>query len=107
MNAEKVKVHAESAQILEIVVSSKKTDAIWIILGEGIHNAKCKLTPTRNSLAYAGSVLGREIIYEQSVELVQADIAQEGIGDMHTRFCRKSAPPQKARAPLWQHFTGL
>jgi hypothetical protein len=107
MDAEKVKVHTESAQILEIVVSSKKTDAIWIILGEGIHNAKCKLTPTRNSLAYAGSVLGREIIYEQSVELVQADIAQEGIGDMHTRFCRKSAPPQKSRAPLWQHLTGL
>ncbi len=70
MDAEKVKVYAESGQILEIVVSSKKTDAIWIILGERIHNSKCKLTPTRNSLAYAGNVLGREIIYEQSVEQV-------------------------------------
>ena len=77
MDAEKIKLHAESGQILEVVVSSKKTDAIWIILGEGIHNAKCKLTPTRNSLAYAGSVLGREIIYERSVEQVRADIAQE------------------------------
>ena len=77
MDAEKIKVLMESGQILEVVVSSKKTDVIWIVLGEGIHNAKCKLTPTRNSLAYAGSVLGREIIYERSVEQVQADIAQE------------------------------
>jgi hypothetical protein len=77
MDDEKIKVHTESGQILEVVVSRKKTDAIWIILGEGIHNAKCKLTPTRNSLAYAGSVLGREIIYKRSVEQVQADIAQE------------------------------
>ncbi len=77
MEDKKIKVHVESGQILEVVVSSKKSDAIWIVLGEGIHNAKCKLTPTRNSLAYAGSVLGREIIYERSVEQVQADIAQE------------------------------
>lgn len=77
MDDEKIKVHAESGQILEVVVSRKQTDAIWIILGEGIHNARCKLIPTRNSLAYAGSVLGREIIYKRSVEQVRADIAQE------------------------------
>ena len=77
MDDKKIKVHAESGQTLEVVVSSKKTDAIWIVLGEGIHNSKCKLTPTRNGLAYAGSVLGREIIYERSVKQVQADIAQE------------------------------
>ena len=77
MNDEKIKVQVESDQILEVGVSSKKPDAIWVILGEGIHNAKCKLTPTRNGLAYAGSVLGREIIYERSVEQVRADLAQE------------------------------
>jgi hypothetical protein len=77
MNDDKIKVRAESGQTLEVVVSSKKADAIWIILGEGVHNAKCKLTPTRNSMAYAGSVLGRELIYERSVKQVQADIAQE------------------------------
>jgi hypothetical protein len=77
MDDEKIKVLVESDQRLEVGVSSKKTDAIWIILGEGIHNVKCKLTPTRNGLAYAGSVLGREIIYECSVEQVRADIAQE------------------------------
>jgi hypothetical protein len=77
MSNDKIKVQVESEQILEVGVSSKKSDAIWIILGEGIHNAKCKLVPTRNGLAYAGSVLGREIIYERSVEQVRADIAQE------------------------------
>ena len=77
MANDKIKVQVESGQVLEVGVSSKKPDAIWIILGEGIHNAKCKLTPTRNGLAYAGSVLGREIIYERSVEEVKADIVQE------------------------------
>ena len=77
MDDKKIKVQAESGQTLEVVVSSKKADAIWIVLGEGIHNAKCKLSPTRNGLAYAGSVLGREVIYERSVKQVQADIAQE------------------------------
>jgi DUF2075 family protein len=32
------------------------------------------LTPTRNGLAYAGSVMGREIVYERSRAQVQADI---------------------------------
>lgn len=77
MDDEKISVQAESGQTIDVVVSSKKTDAIWIILGEGIHNAKCKLIPTRNGLAYAGSVLGREIIYKRSVDQVRADIARE------------------------------
>jgi DUF2075 family protein len=36
---------------------------------------KCTLTPTRNGLAYAGSVMGREIIYERSRAQVEADLA--------------------------------
>jgi hypothetical protein len=32
------------------------------------------LSPTRNGLAYAGSVMGRELVYERSREQVQADI---------------------------------
>jgi DUF2075 family protein len=35
---------------------------------------KCALTPTRNGKAYAGSVVGREIVYERSRDQVQADI---------------------------------
>ena len=31
---------------------------------------------TRNSLAYVGSLMGREIIYQRSVKEVQADIAK-------------------------------
>ncbi len=77
MDSEKIKVQTESGQPLEVVVSSKKADAIWIVLGEGLHNVKCKLTPTRNGLAYFGSMLGREIVYERSVKQVQADIERD------------------------------
>jgi len=34
------------------------------------------LTPTRNGTAYAGSALGREIVYERSREDVKADLAK-------------------------------
>ena len=77
MTDAKIKVQVEGNQILEVVVSDKTVDAIWIVLGEGVHNVKCKLTPTRNSLAYAGSVMGREIIYHRSVAKVKEDIARE------------------------------
>jgi hypothetical protein len=74
MNTEKIKVRTETGQIMEVVVFSKRASGIQVVLGEGIHNVKCELTPTRNGLAYAGSVMGREIIYERSREQVQADI---------------------------------
>jgi len=74
MNTEKIKVRTESGQIMEVVVLSKRASGIQVVLGEGIHNVKCELTPTRNGLAYAGSVMGREIVYERSREQVQADI---------------------------------
>ena len=76
MADEKIKVRMENGDELAVVVTGKAADAIWIVLGEGVHNVKCKLTPTRNGLAYAGSVMGREVIYERSVRQVQADIAQ-------------------------------
>ena len=76
MADEKIKVRMENGDELAVVVTGKAADAIWIVLGEGVHNVKCKLTPTRNGLAYAGSVMGREVIYERSVKQVQADIAQ-------------------------------
>ena len=74
MSIEKIKVRTENGQSLEVVVLSKRASAIQVVLGEGIHNVKCELTPTRNGLAYAGSVMGREIVYERSREQVQADI---------------------------------
>ena len=74
MEAEKIKVRAETGQTLEVVVLNKRADHITVVLGEGVHSVKCDLSPTRNGLAYAGSVMGREIIYERSRDQVQADI---------------------------------
>ena len=84
MNTEKIKVRTESGQVMEVVVLSKRANAIEIVLGEGIHNVKCTLAPTRNGLAYAGSVMGRELVYARSRDQVQADI------DMHNPVLRKS-----------------
>jgi len=74
MDIEKIKVRAETGQVLEVVVLSKRAERIQVVLGEGVHSVKADLTPTRNGLAYAGSVMGREIVYERSREQVQADI---------------------------------
>jgi len=74
MNIEKIKVRIETGQTIDVVVLNKRADRIQVVLGEGIHSVKCDLTPTRNGLAYAGSVMGREIIYERSRDRVQADI---------------------------------
>jgi len=86
MNTEKIKVRMENGQILEVVVLSKRASGIQVVIGEGIHSVKCELTPTRNGLAYAGSIMGREIIYERSREKVEADI------DIHNPTLRKSRP---------------
>ena len=74
MDIEKIKVRTESGQVLEVVVLNKRADHITVVLGEGQHSVKCDLNPTRNGLAYAGTVMGREIVYERSREQVQADI---------------------------------
>jgi len=74
MNIEKIKVKTETGQTMEVVVLSKRANAIEIVLGEGVHNVKCTLAPTRNGLAYAGSIMGRELVYARSREQVQADI---------------------------------
>ncbi len=74
MNIEKIKVRTENGQLIEVVVLNKRADHIQVLLGQGEHSVKCELVPTRNGLAYAGSVMGREIVYERSREQVQADI---------------------------------
>ncbi|MBI3093679.1 MAG: hypothetical protein HYY97_02300 [Rhodocyclales bacterium] len=75
MNTEKIKVRVtQSGQTMEVVVLSKRATGITVVLGEGANCVKCDLTPTRNGLAYAGSVMGREIVYERSRDQVQADI---------------------------------
>jgi hypothetical protein len=74
MQNETIKIKTENGQTLEVVVLEKRADRIVIVLGAGVHSVKADLMPTRNGLAYAGSVMGREIIYERSRENVQADI---------------------------------
>jgi len=74
MDIEKIKVRTEQGQVLDVVVFDKRPTHIEVVLGEGPHSVRCTLTPTSNGLAYAGSVMGREIIYERSREQVQADI---------------------------------
>jgi hypothetical protein len=75
MENEKITVRVtDTGKSLELVVLSKRADRIEVVLGEGVHSTRCTLTPTRNALAYAGSVMGREIIYERTRAAVQADI---------------------------------
>lgn len=77
MADDKIELRMENGKTLSAVILSKSTESIWVVIGEGVDNAKCKLTPTRNGLAYAGSIMGRELIYERSVKQVQADIVKE------------------------------
>ena len=74
MNNEKIKLRTENGQTIEAVVMSKRAEHIEVVIGEGVHNVRCQLTPTRNGLAYAGTVMGREVVYERSRTQVQADI---------------------------------
>ena len=72
---EKIKVrNTDTGQAIEVTVYSKRADFIEVVIGEGVHNVRAQLTPTRNGLAYAGKIMGREIVYERSREQVQADI---------------------------------
>jgi hypothetical protein len=77
MNDEKIQVRVTSSgQTLEVVVLNKRLDVIQVVLGEGIHNVRCDLMPTRNGSAYVGNARGREIVYERSREEVKADLAR-------------------------------
>ena len=75
MQIEKIKVRITSTQQeVEVTVFSKRAEAIEVVIGEGTHSVRCTLTPTRNELAYVGSIKGRELVYERSRVQVQADI---------------------------------
>ena len=74
MADEKIKVKTEAGQVLEVVVLNKRASGIQVVLGQGVHSVKCELSPTRNGLAYVGSVMGRELVYERSQADVQVDI---------------------------------
>lgn len=75
MDQEKIKVKVtDTGKTMDVVVLSKRAQAIQIVLGEGVHSVKCDLAPSRSGQAYVGTAMGRELVYERSREQVQADI---------------------------------
>jgi hypothetical protein len=83
MNDEKIEIRVTSTgQTLSVVVLNKRLDTITVVLGEGVHNVRCDLTPNRHQTAYVGNAMGREIVYERSREQVKGDLARAaGFGD--------------------------
>jgi hypothetical protein len=67
-------INTESGKSMEVVVMHKRAHQITVVIGQGIHNVQCVLAPTKNGQAYAGSVMGREIVYHRTREQVQADL---------------------------------
>jgi hypothetical protein len=75
MNDEKITVRVTTTgQTLEVVVLNKRAEAIEVVLGEGVHSVRCRLTPTRTGAAYVGNAMGREIVYERGRDQVKADL---------------------------------
>lgn len=78
MNNQKIKVRVtETDMIMDVGVFSKEENKIEVLLGEGVHSVKCELLPTPNGMAYVGSAMGREIVYERSRDEVKADVEVE------------------------------
>ncbi|MCB1890380.1 MAG: hypothetical protein KDH20_22430 [Rhodocyclaceae bacterium] len=77
MSTEKIKVRATSSgNEIDVVVFSKSPERITVVVGSGIDGVRCTLNATANGAAYAGSVMGRELVYERSRDQVTADIAR-------------------------------
>jgi hypothetical protein len=81
MNDEKITVRVTATgQTLDVVVLSKRAEVIEVVLGEGVHNVRCQLHPTRNGMAYVGNAMGREIVYERGRAQVKADLERTNVG---------------------------
>ena len=68
--------NTESGKSMDVVVLSKRANQITVVIGAGIHSVRCELVPTKNGQAYAGSIMGREIVYARSRDQVQAELDQ-------------------------------
>ena len=73
MESEKIQLKTEAGQAFEAVVLNKHADRIDVVIGESV---RCSLTPSRNGLAYVGTVRGREVTYERSRAQVEAELAK-------------------------------
>ena len=77
MSIEKIRVRVTaSGQMLDVGIFKKALDTIEVVIGEGVHSVRCTLSVTANGAAYAGSAMGREIVYERSRDDVKADLAR-------------------------------
>ena len=89
MSDEMIKVrNTESGDLMEVLVLRKRADRIDVVIGKGQHSVTCELTPTRTGAAYAGKIMGREIVYERSRDEVKAEVEQAAPG------IRPSRPPR-------------
>lgn len=80
MNEERITIRlTATGQTLEVVVLTKRADAIEVVLGEGVHSVRCRLTPTRNGMAYVGNAMGRELVYERPRGQVAADLQRVNV----------------------------
>jgi len=73
MESEKIELKTETGQAIEAVVLSKHADRIDVVIAQSL---RCSLTPTRNQLAYVGTVRGRELTYPRSRAQVEAELAK-------------------------------
>jgi len=74
VTSETIQLRTEGGQTIEVEVLSLHPDRIEVLIGESM---RCVLTPTRNKLAYAGSVRGRELVYEKSPNQVRAELMKQ------------------------------
>jgi hypothetical protein len=74
MQNDKIQLKTETGQTIEAVLLNKHADRIDVVIGETV---RCSLTPTRNGLAYVGTVRGREVTYERSRAQVEAELAKQ------------------------------
>ena len=81
--------NTESGQSMDVVVFDMRANQITVVIGEGVHSVKCDLTPTKNGQAYAGSVMGREIVFLRSREQVQADLDHDNPALKKSRTFKK------------------
>lgn len=81
--------NTESGQSMDVVVLRKSVNLISVVIGKGVHSVQCDLTPTRNGQAYAGNVMGREIVYRKSRDEVQAELDRDNPDLKKSRTFRK------------------
>ena len=93
MSDETIRVrNTESGDLMEVLVLRKRAERIDVVIGKGQHSVTCELTPTRTGAAYAGSIMGREIVYERSRDEVKAEL------DQAAPRIRPSRPPRPSRS---------